>query len=52
MRYTGVLIGGIAVGMLIAAGAAISSDDKSRRKIMRGSKRAFRKAGHMIEDMF
>ena len=51
-RLTGVLIGGIAVGLLIGTGVTMSTDDKQRRRMMRESKRAIKKAGHFIEDIF
>lgn len=52
MRLTSAIISGIAVGMMIGAGATMSSDEHNRRRVVRGSKRALRKAGHIIDDIF
>jgi len=46
------IIGGIAVGIVLGAGLTLGSDDKHRRRMMRDSKRAFRKAGNYFENMF
>ena len=52
MRFTSVLVSGIAVGLLLGAGATMTTDEKQRRQMMRSSRRALRKAGHLMEDMF
>ena len=46
------IIGGIAAGILLGAGLTMSTDEKHRRRMMRDSKRAIRKAGNYFEDMF
>ena len=46
-RFTSGLIGGIAVGLIIGAGAM--TDDKDRRRMKRDGKRALRKAGHFFD---
>ena len=46
------IIGGLAVGMIVGAGISLSTDERHRRRVMRNSKRALRKAGHYFEDMF
>jgi len=48
-RFASGLIGGIAVGLIIGAGAM--TDERDRRRIKRDSKRALRKAGHFIDDI-
>jgi hypothetical protein len=46
-------IGGVTVGLLIGAGFTISAaDSRQRRRMIRDSKRAMRKAGHYINDIF
>jgi len=52
VRLTSAVMGGIAVGLLLGAGAALTTDDKDRRRMMRNSKRAMRKAGDFFEDIF
>ena len=51
MRFTSGLMGGIAVGLMIGAGVALT-DEQNRRRMKRESKRAMRKAGHFFEDIF
>jgi len=51
-RFTSGLIGGIAMGVLVGAGLTMTTDEKQRRRMMRDSKRALRKAGNYFEDMF
>ena len=51
MRFTSGLMGGIAVGLLVGAGV-VMTDTKQRRRMVRDSKRAMRKAGHFFEDIF
>ena len=51
-RFTSGLLGGVAMGLLLGAGITMSTDDKQRRRMMRDSKRAMRKAGNYFEDMF
>ena len=51
-RFTSGLFGGIAVGLLLGAGITMSTDEKQRRRMMRDSKRALRKAGNYFEDIF
>ncbi|MCL1885121.1 MAG: hypothetical protein FWF81_15360 [Defluviitaleaceae bacterium] len=52
-RFAGGLISGVTVGLLIGAGFTITTtDSKERRKMIRDSKRAMRKASHYINDMF
>jgi len=48
-RFTTGLLGGIAVGLIIGAGAM--TDEKDRRRMKRDSKRALRKAGHFFDDI-
>ena len=48
-RFTTGLIGGIAVGLIIGVGSSMT-DDKHRRRVMRDSRRAIKKAGHMFDD--
>jgi len=45
-------IGGVTVGILIGAGLMTTTDSKERRKLVRDSKRAMRKAGHYFNDIF
>jgi hypothetical protein len=46
-------IGGVTVGLLIGAGITLTtSDTRERRRLIRDSKRAMRKAGHYFNDMF
>ena len=49
-RFTSGLIGGLAVGLLLGASSAMT-DEKQRRRMMRDSKRALKKAGHFIDDI-
>jgi len=50
---TGLLgIGGVTVGLLIGAGLTVSTDSRERRRLIRDSKRAMRKAGHYFNEMF
>ena len=48
-RYTNGLIGGLALGLIIGASIHMT-DDKHRRRMVKGSKRALRKAGDMFDD--
>jgi len=48
-RFTSGLIGGLAVGLIV--GASCMTDEKQRRRMMRDSRRAFKKAGHFIDDI-
>jgi len=48
-RFTTGLIGGLAAGLII--GASCMTDERQRRRMMRDSRRAFRKAGHFIDDI-
>jgi len=48
-RFTTGLIGGLAVGLMLGAGAM--TDEKQRRRMKRDSRRAFKKAGHFIDDI-
>ena len=46
-------IGGVTVGLLIGAGLTMTTtDSRERRRLVRDSKRAMRKAGHYFNDMF
>lgn len=46
-------IGGVTVGLLIGAGLTIgTTDSRERRRLLRDSRRAVRKAGHYFNDMF
>ena len=49
-RFTSGLLGGIAVGLAVGMGYTMT-DKKHRRRVMRDSKRAIRKAGHFIDDI-
>ncbi|MCL1844196.1 MAG: hypothetical protein FWF79_10330 [Defluviitaleaceae bacterium] len=51
-RFTTGLIGGVTVGLLVGAGFGLTADGKQRRRILRDSRRAVRKAGHYFNDMF
>ena len=51
-RFTTALVGGMAIGLIIGASATAASDEDNRRKIMKTSKRAMRKAGNVLEDIF
>jgi uncharacterized protein with FMN-binding domain len=55
-RLTSAAIGGVAVtvGLLIGAGVTTiaATDSRQRRRIMRDSRRAMRKAGHYFHDIF
>jgi len=48
-RFASGLLGGIAVGLIIGAGAM--TDEGDRRRMKRESRRALRKAGHFIDDI-
>ena len=48
-RFTNGLIGGLAVGIMIGAG--LMTDEKQRRRMVRDSRRAVKKAGHFIDDI-
>ena len=49
-RFATGLIGGLAVGIAIGIGSTMT-DDKRRRSMMRDSKRALKKAGHIFDDI-
>ena len=52
-RITGGLISGVAIGIIIGTGLTISAtDSKQRRQMIRDSKRAVRRAGHFVHDIF
>jgi len=52
VRFASGLMSGIAVGMLIGAGAILTTNEKSRRKMMKKGKRNMRKAGAMLDEIF
>lgn len=52
MRFATGMIGGVTLGLLIGAGFIATTDKKQRRRMMRDGRRAVRKAGHYIHDMF
>lgn len=49
-RFTGGLISGLAFGIAIGVGYALT-DDKYRRRMAKDSRRAMRKANHFFDDM-
>ncbi|MCL2225067.1 MAG: hypothetical protein FWB96_08905 [Defluviitaleaceae bacterium] len=51
---TGLLgIGGVTVGLLLGSALTIgTTDSRERRRMVRDSKRAMRKAGHYFNEMF
>jgi hypothetical protein len=49
-RFTGGLISGLAVGVAIGMGLALT-DDRYRRRMTRDGKRAMRKASHLFDDI-
>jgi hypothetical protein len=52
-RFASGLIGGVAAGLLLGSAFTFSAtDSKERRRMIRDSKRAMRKAGHYFHDMF
>jgi len=51
-RFASGLLGGVAVGLLLGAGVTMTTDEKQRKRLMRDSRRAMRKAGNYFEDMF
>lgn len=53
VRFATGVIGGVTVGLLIGAGFTMTATDtKKRRRMLRDSKRAMRKAGHYLHDIF
>ena len=52
MRLASAIASGIAVGLIIGASATMSTSDRSRRQLMRGGRRAMRKASHFVDDIF
>jgi hypothetical protein len=48
-RFTGGLVSGMAVGIAIGMGFALT-DDKYRRRMAKDSKRAMKKASHLFDD--
>ena len=48
-RFTSGLIGGITVGLIIGIGSSMT-DEKHRRRVVKGSRRAIKKAGHVFDD--
>ena len=52
-RFATGLIGGVTVGLLVGAGFTLTAtDSRERRRMIRDSKRAMRKAGHYFQDIF
>ena len=51
-RFTSGLISGVTVGLIVGASLITATDSKQRRRMVRDSKRAMRKAGHYINDIF
>ncbi|MDR0272968.1 MAG: hypothetical protein LBI27_06590 [Clostridiales bacterium] len=51
-RFATGLLGGVTVGIIVGAGLITATDSKQRRRMMRDSRRAVRKAGHYISDIF
>lgn len=52
VRFATGLIGGVTVGLLVGAGFTLTAtDSRERRRMIRDSKRAMRKAGHYITDI-
>ena len=49
-RFTSGLIGGLAVGLVLGVGCSMT-DEKHRRRVMRDSRRAVKKAGHFFDDI-
>ena len=53
MKFASGLLGGVTVGLLVGMGFTISATDKKqRRRMLRDGKRAVRKAGHYVHDIF
>jgi len=53
IKFANGIISGVAVGVIIGTGITIAATDtKQRRRMVRDSKRAVRKAGHYFHDMF
>jgi len=53
MRLANGIISGVAVGVIIGTGITIAAtDSKQRRRMVRDSRRAVRKAGHYFHDIF
>jgi len=51
MRFATGLLSGVAVGLLASMGVIATTDKKTRRRMMRDSKRAVRRAGHYVHDI-
>lgn len=51
-RFTSGLIGGVTVGLLVGASIISATDSSQRRRIIRDSRRAVRRAGHYFNDIF
>ena len=49
-RFTTGLIGGLAVGLMLGVGSSMT-DEKHRRRMMRDSRRALKRAGHIFDDI-
>jgi len=49
-RFTAGLVGGVAVGIALGMGVALT-DDKYRRRMTRDGRRAMRKAHHFFDDV-
>ncbi|MCL2371808.1 MAG: hypothetical protein FWC78_00205 [Defluviitaleaceae bacterium] len=52
VRFASGLMGGIAVGMIIGAGAILTTDEKSRRRMMKKSRRNMKRASAMLDEIF
>jgi len=48
-RFTSGLIGGLAVGLMLGASIHMT-DEKHRRRMVRDSRRALKRAGHVFDD--
>ena len=49
-RFTHGLISGLAFGLMLGASVHMT-DEKHRRRMVRDSRRAIKKAGHFIDDI-
>ena len=50
MDITKSILGGLAAGVIIGVSSAVLSDENARRRLGRDSRRAFRRANHLIDD--
>ena len=50
-RFAAGIISGVTMGLLVGAGVTMTTDERQRRRFMRDSRRAMRKAGHYFGDM-